>query len=225
MTATPDDAAPDPQQIIAELQRKLDESCAELAARTRELQEALVHQNGSANILKVIASSPTNVAPVLQAIAESACELCEAVAASVFLKDGNHFTFSGHHGPLQIPGDGMPINRGWVAGRAFLDQIPVHVHDMRSDDGEFPEGRQLAERFGHRTTLGIPLLRDNTSIGAVVVRRMEVRPFTIKQIELIRTFADQAVIAIRTSSCSTRCRRVPKICGNRFNSRQRPPMC
>jgi two-component system NtrC family sensor kinase len=172
------------------------ETFRELNARTRELQEALVHQTGSADILKVIASSPTNVAPVLQAIAESACELCEAVAASVFLKDGNHFTFSGHHGPLQIPGDGMPINRGWVAGRAFLDQMPVHVDDMQSDDSEFPEGRQLAERFGHRTILGIPLLRDNNSIGVIVLRRMEIRPFTIKQIELIQTFSDQAVIAI-----------------------------
>jgi two-component system, NtrC family, sensor kinase len=168
----------------------------EVQAKTRDLSDALMYQTGSANILKVIASSPTDVGPVLQAIAESACELCEAVDASVFLRDGNNLTFSGHHGPLLIPDDRMPINRGWVAGRAFLDQKPVHVEDLRSDDGEFPEGRQLAEKHGHRTTLGVPLLRENESIGAIVVRRMEVRPFTVEQIELIRTFADQAVIAI-----------------------------
>jgi GAF domain-containing protein len=168
----------------------------EVQAKTRDLSDALMYQTGSGNILKVIASSPTDVGPVLQAIAESACELCEAVDASVFLRDGNHLAFSGHHGPLLIPDDRMPINRGWVAGRAFLDQKPVHVEDLRSDDGEFPEGRQLAEKHGHRTTLGVPLLRENESIGAIVVRRMEVRPFTVEQIELIRTFANQAVIAI-----------------------------
>jgi two-component system NtrC family sensor kinase len=168
----------------------------EVQAKTRDLSDALMYQTGSANILKVIASSPTDVGPVLQAIAESACELCEAVDASVFLRNGNHLTFSGHHGPLLIPDDRMPINRGWVAGRAFLDQKPVHVEDLLSDAGEFPEGRQLAEKHGHRTTLGVPLLRENEGIGAIVVRRMEVRPFTVEQIELIRTFADQAVIAI-----------------------------
>ena len=168
----------------------------EVQAKTRDLSDALMYQTGSANILKVIASSPTDVGPVLQAIAESACELCEAVDASVFLRNDNHLTFSGHHGPLSIPDDKMPINRDWVAGRAFLDQKPVHVDDLQSDDGDYLWGRQFAEKHGHRTTLGVPLLRENESIGAIVVRRMEVRPFTVRQIELIRTFADQAVIAI-----------------------------
>ena len=160
----------------------------EVQAKTRDLSDALMYQTGSANILKVIASSPTDVGPVLQAIAESACELCEAVDASVFLRNDNHLTFSGHHGPLSIPDDKMPINRDWVAGRAFLDQKPVHVDDLQSDDGDYLWGRQFAEKHGHRTTLGVPLLRENESIGAIVVRRMEVRPFTVRQIELIRTF-------------------------------------
>jgi GAF domain-containing protein len=172
----------------------------QVQARTRELTEALIYQTGSTNILRVIASSPTHVTPVLQAIAESACEVCEAIDASVVLQDGDHLTFSGHHGPLHIPAERMPISRGWVAGRAFIDQKPVHVEDFQAaDHSEFPEGRVIAERSGHRTTLGVPLLRENESIGAIVVRRIEVRPFTPKQIELIRTFADQAVIAIENA--------------------------
>jgi GAF domain-containing protein/sensor histidine kinase YesM len=169
----------------------------EVQAKTGELTEALVYQTGSGNILKVIASSPTDVKPVLKAIVDSASEICEAIDAVVLLKDGDDLRFSEHHGSIPIGLEKWPINRTWTAGRAFLDQTPVHVHDLRSSEGdEFPDGRELALRMGRRSILSVPLLRENESIGAIVLRRAEVQPFSEKQITLLQTFADQAVIAL-----------------------------
>jgi signal transduction histidine kinase len=137
------------------------------------------------------------VRPVLKAIVDSACEICEALDAAVLLRDGNDLRFSEHHGSIPIGLEKWPINRTWTAGRAFLDQKPVHVHDLRSSEGdEFPDGRELSLRMGHRSILSVPLLRENESIGAIVLRRAEVQPFSEKQITLLQTFADQAVIAL-----------------------------
>ncbi len=169
----------------------------EVQAKTRELEEALTYQTGSSNILGVIASSPTDVGPVLEAIVKSASELCEAYDAAVVLKDGDDLRFSAHHGPIPIGLEKWPINRYWTAGRAFLDQTPVHVRDFLSDEGaDFPDGQEMSRRMGHRSILSVPLLREGESIGAIVLRRMEVQPFSEKQIALLQTFADQAVIAI-----------------------------
>ncbi len=169
----------------------------EVQAKTRELSEALIYQTGSGNILRVIASSPTDVGPVLKAIVESACELCDALDAIVLLEDGDSLRNSAHHGPIPLAMERWPISRKWVAGRAFLDRKSVHVHDMLSAEGdEFPDTRERARRTGTRTYLCVPLLREGTSIGAIVLRRTEVHPFSDKQIALLQTFADQAVIAI-----------------------------
>ena len=116
----------------------------EVQAKTRDLTEALTYQTGSANILSVIASSPTDVEPVLKAIVESACELCDAVDAIVLLKDGDGLRVSAHHGPIPIDyrehsrsaGNGLPDRRS-STGNA------VHVHDILSAEGdEFPSRRQ-----------------------------------------------------------------------------------
>jgi two-component system NtrC family sensor kinase len=102
----------------------------EVQAKTRDLSEALKYQTGSSNILGVIASSPTDVEPVLRAIVESACELCEAYDAVVLLKVGDNLRISAHHGSIPIPIglQNWPINRNWVTGRAVVDKAPMHVH-------------------------------------------------------------------------------------------------
>lgn len=169
----------------------------EVQAKTRDLSEAFTYQTASANILKVIASSPTNVEPALRAIVESSCELCDAYDATVVLQDGENLRFGAHHGPIPIGLEKWPISRGWTAGRAFLDQQPVQISDALSlGINESPEAQELARRQGHRTILSVPLLREGGSLGAITLRRLEVNPFTKKQISLLQTFADQAVIAI-----------------------------
>ena len=169
------------------------------SSKTRDLSEALTYQTGSANILSVIASSPTDVQPVLKAIVESACELCGAYDSVMVLREGDELRFGAHRGPIPMSIDKWPINRRWTAGRAFIDQKPVHVHDLLAEGNEFPDGRELSQRMGHRTILSVPLLREGESIGAIVLRRTEVQPFSNKQISLLETFADQAVIAIENA--------------------------
>src|SRR5262252_8484083 len=168
-----------------------------LEARTRELAEALEQQTATSEILGLIAASPTNIQPVLQAVAESACRICEAYDSVIRLCEGELLRVRAHHGPIPVDVVGSPIGRGWVTGRAFVDRESVHVHDLQAAADEFPDGSEYARRFGHRTILAVPLLRENEAIGALVIRRAEVRPFTEKQIALLTTFARQAVIAIQ----------------------------
>jgi PAS domain S-box-containing protein len=168
----------------------------EVTAKTRDIEEALRYQTGSANILNVIASSPTDVQPAMKAIVESACELCGAYDAVALLKEGDDLLFSAHHGPIPMHSQRKSINRKWTAGRAFIDQKPIHVHDLQAERDEFPEGMEMAREMGHRSIVSVPLLREGESIGALVLRRSEVNPFSEKQITLLQTFADQAVIAI-----------------------------
>ena len=169
----------------------------EVQAKTRDLEQALKYQTGSANILNVIASSPTDVQPVLKAIVESACELCGAYDAVVRLKSGDDLEFSAHHGPLPVSLASVPITENSTAGAAVIGRKPVHVHDLHSFDGDrFPHAQELARMHGERTILSVPLLREGESIGAIILRRTEVHPFSENQIALLQTFADQAVIAI-----------------------------
>lgn len=169
----------------------------QLQTRTRDLSEALTYQTGSANILRVIASSPTKVGPVLQAIVESACGLCEAYDALVVLRDGDDLVIQAHHGQVPVVWSRRSISAESPTGRAIIDRRTVHVHDLLGPEGEeFPTGREYALRSSVRTVLSVPLLREGESMGAIVLRRTEVRPFGEKQINLLQTFADQAVIAI-----------------------------
>src|SRR5262245_49405147 len=165
----------------------------------RQLAEALETQTATAAILRVIASSPGDLTPVLSAVAESAARLCDAFDALVLLRKGDELHTLAHHGPIPAR-PGGPIARDWVIGRAFLDRTPVQVADLTIAGADFPRGQAMAVRDGFRTSLAIPLQRQKGEpVGAICVRRTEVRPFTEKQISLLQTFADQAAIAIENS--------------------------
>ena len=169
----------------------------ELEARNRELTEALEQQTATAEILRVISTSPTNLEPVLDAVVKSAARFCGAPDASVFRLDGEALRAVAHHGPVSQPtGFLVPVVRGSVAGRSLLERQAVGVTDLQVETEEFPEGSALARQTGHRATLGVPLLREGVPIGVILLRRAEAVPFTDKQIALLQTFADQAVIAI-----------------------------
>jgi signal transduction histidine kinase len=171
--------------------------------RTRELTEALAQQTATAEVLRVIASSPTELQKVLETVVQSAVRLCDASGGSLFRIEEQQFRISVRHGTVAISdgwlpnpvGSLAPINPGYVAGCAALERRTMHSHDVLNDP-RFPLGRVRAGQAGHRSMLSVPLLRDGISVGVVNLTRMEVRPFTEQQIALLETFADQAVIAI-----------------------------
>jgi two-component system, NtrC family, sensor kinase len=175
------------QESDRDLQNKLD-------LRTRELDEALEQQAVTGEILRIISSSPTDVQPVFDAIARSAARLCEAFDVVVYSVDGNILRLVAHHGPM--PAGDVPLHRGTVGGRTVIERRLIHTRDLQTEVDEFPEGSAIARERGHRTNLSVPLLREGVAIGNIQVRRQEVRPFSDKQISLLMTFADQAVIAI-----------------------------
>jgi GAF domain-containing protein len=169
----------------------------ELQVRNRDLTEALEQQTATSEILRVIASSPTDIQPVLNTVAENAARVCGAFDAVLVLAEGTTGRIAAHYGPIVVSSTTFPLTRGSVMGRAIIDRQPIHVHDIaEADESEFPEGRALARRAGHRTALATPLLREGVAIGSLLIRRTEVRPFSEKQVALLKTFADQAVIAI-----------------------------
>jgi GAF domain-containing protein len=166
----------------------------ELEARNRDLTEALEQQTATSEILRVIASSPTDIQPVLDVVAENAARLCDAKDAVIRRVDGDSLRVVAKYGPIPAPPTGAPINRRWPVGRAIIDRQTIHVHDVAAEFEEFPESPHRIT--GTRTLLVTPLLREDVPIGAINIRRTEVRPFTDKQIALLETFANQAVIAI-----------------------------
>jgi GAF domain-containing protein len=163
----------------------------------RERDEALEQLTAASDILRMLARSPTDLQPVLDAVAESAARLCGARDALIYRIDGDGLRLEAHYGPLPWMNESLPCNRGSVTGRAVVDRQTIHIHDLAAEpDDEFPVGKALQQRFGQRTVLATPLLREGNPIGAIAIRRTEVRPFSEKQISLLETFADQAVIAI-----------------------------
>ena len=172
----------------------------EVERLTRELNEALEQQSATSEILRVVASSPTDQS-VLDAIATTAARLLDVPDAYIMRVEGQLLRAVARHGtsPLWAIGTTRAINRDWVTGRAVVDRKTVHVRDLQAAQSEFPEGAAYAKQYGHRTTLATPLLREGNPIGAFLIRRNHVKPFTNRQIELMQNFAAQAVIAIENT--------------------------
>jgi GAF domain-containing protein len=175
----------------------------ELQQKNGALTESLEQQTATGEILRVISSSPTDVQPMFDAILRSAVRLCDGFYSALFLVEGQMLHFRASH---NVPSQGLeelkrvyPISvRDGSTGstRAVRDCCVVHVLDVQEDPDISEGGRQRARAIGQRTWVGVPMLREGTPIGALAVARAEVKPFSEREIALLQTFADQAVIAI-----------------------------
>jgi GAF domain-containing protein len=228
MSATPESTLADPQQIIADLQRQVaecraerDEALAEcdkaqrrLVERTAERDEALEQQTATAEVLQVINSSPGDLAPVFDAVLDKATRCCDAAFGTLWTYDGDSFNAVAlqqvpeayaeflSQAPLRpVPFSGL--------GRVAAGESVAHFVDVAANEaygGGDPALRALLELGKARSTVAVPLRKDNTVLGAITAYRQEVRPFSDKQIALLQNFAAQAVIAMENARLITETR-------------------
>ncbi len=167
----------------------------EIGALRRSLSESQEQQAATSEILRVIASSPTDVQPVFAAMAASAARLCEALDAAIYRVDGDVLRLVAHEGSI-APDLVLPLTDGTLGGRVVGERRAIHIEDLPAETHEYPISSEFARIRQFRTILSVPLLHDGQAIGLIAIRRTEMRPFTARQVELAKTFADQAVIAI-----------------------------
>ncbi len=173
----------------------------QIETRNRELSELLEQQTATSEILRVIAGSPTDLHPVYQTILRNITRLCESNIAALFLYDGEVLNTAATYGTTEEFADhlahGRPRpSRETTTRLAALERTTVHVADLLNDAAFSPKPLALYQKENVRTVLSVPMLRENALIGVITTWRREVRPFADKQVALVQTFADQAVIAI-----------------------------
>jgi GAF domain-containing protein len=174
-----------------------------------ELRQSLEQQTATADVLKVISSSPGDLEPVFNAMLENATRICEAEVGNLFLREGDGFRAVAVHGKSdyadwfrQEPVVRMSDHPGVPLFRVFKNKNVLHIPDLRQDESYLAGNRRvvsLVDTAGARTLLNVPMLKENELIGTIAIYRQEVRPFTDKQIELVKNFAAQAVIAIENT--------------------------
>ena len=171
----------------------------QLQRSNQALTETVQQQSAVSDILRVMASMPADVAPVLQAVAKQAGQLCQADDVQVYQVIGDHLRQVAHAGPLPglEEGESLPLVPGLITGRAVLERRTIVTEDAAAISAEeYPQSFELQRRLKHRSVVSTPMIREGEPVGAIVARRNEVRPFTDTQVELLATLADQAAIAI-----------------------------
>jgi signal transduction histidine kinase len=179
------------QESYADLEKKVED-------RTAELRETLEQQTATAEVLQAISRSPTDVQPVLEVVAAAARRFCGATDVIITLRDGNDMRTVAHDGPLEAPvGYIGPLDVTRITGRCIIEGRTIHLPDVDGlDPTAYATTLELARQHKFRAALAAPMLREASAIGSVLLRKEELGAFTPRQIELLETFAAQAVIAI-----------------------------
>lgn len=163
------------------------------------LAQVLEQQKATGEILRAIADAPADLESVLQAVALNAARLCDADDAQIYRLQADKLQLAASQGLASAPAEAT-VNRGWVTGRSIVDRKTIHVHDLAAEsEEEYPIAKAMQREHGHHTTLATPLLAPSGALGAILIRRWDVNPFTDAQIDLLETFASQAVIAIENA--------------------------
>jgi class 3 adenylate cyclase len=181
-----------------------------IAQLVRERDQALEQLSAASEVLKIISSSPSDLRPVFDAIAENAARLCHGFDVYVQLREGDLVRYVAHYGGIipisPVVGGTRPLTRDLIIGRAMLESKLIHLLDAQAESEEFSEGSAIARRTGYRTIIAVPLMREGYAIGTIAVRRVEAKLFSAKEVELLSNFAAEAVIAIENARLLTELR-------------------